>query len=455
MKRDKQMAAADPTSERERVLQLLRRYGWNTTSFQLLEPEFHYWFRGDEACVAFVDTGGAYVVAGAPVCDERELGAVAEDFVRFARNRGRRAVFFAVEARFTKTVAMRALTIGQQPIWNPQVWAEGVRRHRSLREQLRRSRAKRVSIERVATERIASPDWRSEVGRLMQRWLSSRPMPRMAFLVDLDPFAFPTERRYWSARVDGALCGMLVAVPVFGRNGWFLEDLLRDPAAPNGTAELLFDAAMRDLAADGTEFATFGLAPLAGDVGILGVARRVMSSFYNFDGLYAFKAKLRPQRWEPVFLAVPRGGWTLVALWDSLSAFASGRPIRFGVSAIFRASTFMLRALALLLIPWTLLLVSPGAARYFPDHAAQLAWGAFDALVVLALLALARRWRKRLAVALAVAVTCDALLTIAQVSLFNAEHVKRWFDWPIAIVSMAAPLFAATFLWSGIRRRRK
>src|SRR5438093_1404239 len=74
-------SAAD--SERLRVLALLKRYGWNATSFQILEPGFRYWFderseetggrapRGiderSEACVGYVDTGRAWVAAGSPV----------------------------------------------------------------------------------------------------------------------------------------------------------------------------------------------------------------------------------------------------------------------------------------------------------------------------------------------------------------------------------------------------
>jgi len=47
----------------DRVLALLKRYGWNATSFQILEPGFRYWFLGDEACVGYVDTGRAWVAA--------------------------------------------------------------------------------------------------------------------------------------------------------------------------------------------------------------------------------------------------------------------------------------------------------------------------------------------------------------------------------------------------------
>ena len=57
-------AVDDP---RVRALALLKRHGYNATSFQTLERGFRYWFDGDEACVAYADTGSAWVVAGAPI----------------------------------------------------------------------------------------------------------------------------------------------------------------------------------------------------------------------------------------------------------------------------------------------------------------------------------------------------------------------------------------------------
>ena len=66
-----------------RVLDLLRQHGWNATSFQVLEPGFEYWFDAD-ACVAYVDTGRAWVAAGAPIeaIEENERIAVPRELVR-------------------------------------------------------------------------------------------------------------------------------------------------------------------------------------------------------------------------------------------------------------------------------------------------------------------------------------------------------------------------------------
>jgi phosphatidylglycerol lysyltransferase len=70
------MSQLDP--ERRRVLAVLRRHGWNATSFQVLEPGFQYWFADEDACVACVDTGRAWVAAGAPLTEPARLREVAE-----------------------------------------------------------------------------------------------------------------------------------------------------------------------------------------------------------------------------------------------------------------------------------------------------------------------------------------------------------------------------------------
>ena len=72
----------------------------------------------------------------------------------------------------------------------------------------------------------------------------------MGFLVQIDPFTFPEERRYFVAERDGRVVAFLGIIPIYARRGWFFEDFLRDPEAPNGTVELLVDAGMRAAAAD-------------------------------------------------------------------------------------------------------------------------------------------------------------------------------------------------------------
>jgi phosphatidylglycerol lysyltransferase len=427
--------------DREQLLALLKRHGWNATSFQLLEPEFEYWFDGD-ACTAFVRAGNARVAAGAPIASGERVAEVTRTFVETYR----RVAFFGVEERFLEATNLEAMKIGEQPWWDPRLWSERHRGHRSLKEQLRRARKKGVVVRRVASDDVP----RAAIERLIARWMASRPMPPMAFLVELHPFLFAGERRYYLATTGQQLAGVLVAVPVYGRDGWFFEDLLRDPAAPNGTAEALVDFGMRDVAADGCSFVTLGLAPLAGNDRWLRLVRRLGSGLYNFEGLYAFKAKLRPDGWSPIYLAYPRGRHAAVALYEALAAFAQGRLIRFGFRALLRAPSTVLFLLALLLVPWIGLLAAADTARWFPSLSVQRAWIVFDALLAIGLLALAGRWRKWLARGLAFVITLDAIVTAVEAVLFNAPR-----DLPVIAVSLLAPLFVVTILIGGLRRRRK
>jgi lysylphosphatidylglycerol synthetase-like protein (DUF2156 family) len=91
----------EPHDERTRVLALVRRFGWNATSYQVLEPGYRYLFVDGSACVAFVDTGRAWVAAGAPLADEAALETATAAFLREARAANRRACFFATEDRFS------------------------------------------------------------------------------------------------------------------------------------------------------------------------------------------------------------------------------------------------------------------------------------------------------------------------------------------------------------------
>jgi phosphatidylglycerol lysyltransferase len=447
-------------ADRVRLLALLQRHGWNATSFQVLEQGFRYWFEGEDACVAYVDTGRAWVAAGAPITSPARLPEVSQAFVKAAAAEGRRASFFAVEKRF-QVPGIELLLVGEQPVWDPLVWAETVRESRGLRQQLRRARAKGVAVRALPATALAEPSLRTSLERLMARWLGSRALAPMSFLVDVQPFSFPDERRYFLAESDaGAVVGLLVAVPVYARNGWLFEDLLRDPDAPNGSAELLIDAAMSALAAEGSRYVTLGLAPLAGAVsGVLGLARDLSAGLYDFRGVYTFRAKLRPAGWDPIHLGFPTGRLPAVlassrAVLDALVAFAGGGLTGFGFETLLRGPAFVVRALALLLVPWTVLLalVSP---RHFPFPAAQWLWVAFDLLLVGALSALASRWRRGLALAMASAVTADAVVTWTQVVLYNVPRARGGLDWLALVLGTLAPSLASVILWRALGHRRR
>ena len=321
-----------------RALALVLRFGRNSTSFQALSPGMRHWFDDERGMVAYADTGGAWVSAGEPVASSEHAIATAATFVDAARAAGRRASFFATEGILAASPRFRRMQIGEQPAWDPRQWSNHLRTHRSLREQLRRARAKHVAIRAVDAQTfVQEPTLHADIVHVIQRWLATRPMPPMHFLVEVAPFSHLEYRRVFVAERDGRAVGLLSLIPVSARHGWLFEHLLRLPEAPNGTAELLVDHAMRVLASEHVSWATLGMAPLAGNVSTpLRVIRGLSRPLFNFDGLAAFKRKLRPQHWEPIYLAFPAEGSALIALLDGLRAFAGCSLWRFGARTALR-----------------------------------------------------------------------------------------------------------------------
>jgi len=432
------------------------RHGSGATSFQTLQSGYRYFFHRDCACVAFVDTGSAWVAAGAPIAAAAELPAVVDAFLSAARLAGRRVCFFGTEAALVGAsgAPLGTLAIGEQPVWDPRAWATRLARHRSLREQLRRARAKGVRIREVPASELESDALRAQITRVTERWLGARSMAPMGFLVKVEPFGFAAQRHTFVAEQDGRLLGFAGLIPVPARAGWFLEDLVRDPEAPNGTGELLVHAVMQWAGAANCSWLTLGLSPLSGPLPpFLSRARQSSRWLYDFVGLRAYKAKFTPDSWQAVYLCFPRSQYLWLTVLDTLRAFATGGLIRFGLRTLLRGPALVLRALTTLLIPWTLLLMLAQSQRWFGSVWAKWAWVLFDVLLAGSLIGLRSRPTVKWLTVLAVAVTTDAVVTLLEALLWNVRHARGALDYLVLTVACTGPSLAALVLW-GARSHR-
>ncbi len=437
-------------AERDRLLALLKRHGHNTTSFQILEPGLHYWFDGDDACVAYAEAGRSWVVAGGPIAPAEREREVMKRFICLAAEHKRRVRFFGLEDDLAHDDELRYMPIGEQPFWDPHRWADVLKQRRSLREQLRRARAKGVTVRLVSEAELERSDApvRQGIDRLISHWIDSRAMAPMGFVVSLDLYHLPEERRFFIAEHNRNVVGVLAAVPIYARDGWFFEDVLRDPEAPNGTMELLFDFAMRMLADEGSVHVTFGLAPLAGTSSrSLRLIRYYTRWLYDFEGLRSFKNKLTPTSWDPVYLGYPKRERGIMAIVDVLRAFAHGSFVRFGIDTLIHRAALVVTILALMLLPWSMLLLLVEPSQWFPSRAVQYAWVGVDLVLFGSLIWLATKWRRWLALTLSAAALGDFALGCVQLAFHNAQRASSFADWFVYVIALAAPLFAATFLF--------
>ena len=332
-------------------------HGWNSTSFQIVNPGIKRWFSEDgEAVVGYVTAAGFRVVAGAPVCAKPRLPEIVEKFETDATRNNERVCYFCAESHLESIASDLGVhtkfLLGAQPAWNPGDWANIVGDHKSLRAQLNRARNKSVVVTEWPSEK-AREDPRLE--NCLRQWLDSKGLPPLHFLVEPETLKRLDHRRIFVAEHEAEVLGFVTLSPVSRRKGWLFEQFPHRPGAPNGTVELMIDAAMRSIAADNCEYATLGLSPLSKRAAIerfdnpmwLNVAlawlRKHGQRFYNFDGLDAFKAKLQPARWEPVFAVSNESRVSFRTLYAIASAFSGNAPIQLLFGGLWKAGTTELR----------------------------------------------------------------------------------------------------------------
>lgn len=379
---------------------------------------------------------------------------------------------------------LRRLPLGRQSILLPSRWPDSLRIKPRLREQLRRARAKGVTVRRLTADDLAAETpTRRRIDQLCRLWLGSRRMEPMHFLVSVEPYHYPDQHIYLVAEHNGRIVQFLSAVPIYTRRGWLMEDMLRTPEAPNGTTELLLDRLFHeartndhsrvfdeapartalstlaethgvDAPLEDETFITPGLTPLAGAIPWwMRLARDVSRPLYDFAGLERFRARLAPPRWDTVWLVWDRGPAPRVLL-DVLAAFAGGSLTRFAWRTFTRHPSAPPWALALPLLPWTLLLaclVLLGRADLLGFSALALAgWVLFDAALAWLLFRAAHRpYPARLATA-AVCAGLDAAVSIRH--LLDVGFGSSAASTLLRFLATAAPIAGCGALVWALRR---
>jgi phosphatidylglycerol lysyltransferase len=331
--------AAAATS-RDRARDLVMRFGWNAAAYQILNPDIEHWFTSDgEGCVGYVRRAGVRVVAGAPVCAEDRLAAVAAEFERDSSRHNVTVCYFGATDRLRSALlalpAHSEVPIGAQPGWDPASWEGILKRNRSLRAQLNRARNKGVAVTEWDRRRAATD---AGLRRCFEEWNAAHASFELHFLTESVALDRLADRRLFVAERAGAPVGFLVATPIPDRRGWLVEQIVRGRAAPNGTAELLIDGLMRAVASESFAFVTLGLAPLSRRGGVaparrlwlrllLGWVRAHGTRFYNFEGLDSFKGKFQPDLWEPIYAISNEQRFSLSTLYGVAAAFTDGAPV--------------------------------------------------------------------------------------------------------------------------------
>lgn len=331
----------ETTQGQQEIYPLLRRFGWNSTAYQIVNPGIQHWISPErDAVIGYVTHNGIRVVAGAPVCAEGRLAEVTQAFAHAAAQHGEKVCYFGAAGRLFSLLSEQrgtaVVVLGAQPVWNPQHWPERRSLRPSLRAQLARAENKGVVVREWS---VTQAQDHPELSRVLAEWLAHKPLPSMHFLVEPQTLSCLTDKRLFVAERGGTPVGFVNLAPIPTRNGWLTEQFVRGKDAPNGTVERMLDTAMHTVASEGATYFTMGLVPLSSGTWdpalynplwlrfILGWVRAHGNRFYNFAGLEAFKAKFGPSHWEPIYAISSEVRFSPQTLYAIAAAFSDRSPL--------------------------------------------------------------------------------------------------------------------------------
>jgi lysylphosphatidylglycerol synthetase-like protein (DUF2156 family) len=332
-----------------RLVQIVRRYGYEHQSFLTLYGGMKVWFADDEdAAVVYRRVGRVAVVAAAPLAPRQHWAEVTRLFLAFCDEQKLDCVMLPIGAEFAEVArqcGLAVLRIGESGYFELPGWRPAGDRAKKVRAGVNQARKAGVWVQRYAPSQNQCERTRREIEELCQRWINTREVDALGWLLELDPLALSEHKRYFLAReADGRLVGLLACSPIYARHGWYLEDLIRSPIAERGVSELLVVEALNQLAAEGARLATLGTSPLAGlkpdkeelakgtkeQTGrqfkqlyrLLHLIYKHLDAFYHFRTLHRFKAKFAPSFIDPEYLAFypprirPRMVFALIGVFD-------------------------------------------------------------------------------------------------------------------------------------------
>lgn len=314
-----------PEDKSKELLNLQTLYGYNEHSLVGISSNKMAWFDSETGCgISYTEHGKVWLVAGETLGAEENLLAATQKFLQTARENKKIVAFLPATEKFALIIAaasqeLKAVKIGAAPYFDLQNWNPRGNKAKNVRSGLNQARRSNICVREI-TE--ISESFQTEISDLCRIWLKTRPsILKFGWLFELSPFQNAEKKKFFTARnAEDKLVGFLAASPIPAREGWYLEDVLRAPDAPNGTADLLVFETMKILAAKGAKVATLGTTPLAQDgedtvssngnflsKQVMNFSRKYLNPVYNFRGLKHFKAKFVPTWWESEYVLAPKG----------------------------------------------------------------------------------------------------------------------------------------------------
>lgn len=323
---------------------MIAAYATNSVSVQLDLGLRYFVGPQSSGLIGYQERAEVAVVMGDPLCAPRDTTSMVSGFLEQRPRSRSRVLFVSASAQFaTRASALGcgAIKVGEEAVFDLDRYSFSGGSMKRLRYHEGRARRSGVEVENIAAADLPSHLLAAAVEDVTAAWVKRHTIGPLGFLLALRPLYEPDKegKRVFIACVAGRPIAFLTAVPLPAANGVYLEDYIRGPEVPDGTAEVLVHEACQDARARGYDYVSLGTAPLAGltpadsrDHPLAGWLLRTaferVSWPYDFKSLLAFKARFHPTRWVPKYLVYERPFTSRFALALALAYIPVWRRVR-------------------------------------------------------------------------------------------------------------------------------
>lgn len=318
--------------QKELLVKLIRKWG-GLASDALLEPTSQLFFIPDiEGVIGYKVAWGCVVVLGDPVCNPNDKTLLVEAFHEKFKNQN--IIYLTASENYKEwTTAKKLVNIsveyGKEYFLDPH---EDPQQKQGSNPRLVRKKVRHAINDGVQVSEYLNHDEsiETELRKIGTDWLKLRRGPQV-HISHLDFFKNRQGKRWFYAKCQNRIVGILVVNQLESQEGWLLNHLIIVPDAPSGTQEYLVTSTLEVLKNEECHFLTFG-AIATEDLGeIKGVSKlckwALCHSFHFANKMFglnrrkAFWAKFSPkEKSSYILMSKPRiGVFELLALMHAMN----------------------------------------------------------------------------------------------------------------------------------------
>ena len=255
--------------QRQHARTLLNLYSQNPCSYLALEDDKSLYFgRTVDGVVPYGTVGDKVVINGDPVCADGDFPALLAEFTDFCRSTAHRMIFLGLTDHFIEEYRRQGfgtVKSGEEARFHLADYEISGKKGAKMRMNINHAKKAGVTVAEYRPLAARDPALEEELDRVTREWLGQKKSDLLRFTMGTVGLDDPMDKRYFYAKNDGGkVVAFIVFVPFLGKKGYMADVTHHGNDAPGGVMETIIYEAFQAFKAEGVEYGSLGVAPLAG-----------------------------------------------------------------------------------------------------------------------------------------------------------------------------------------------